>query len=156
MEARLRARIVLFCEHGGFLLLAHDGEAITRSHDTFSVGNLVTGPNDELRGLGTNVFVLGERQGNLFNAVLVAALAEEIGVAAGTLAALSLLNPLVHFAEENLVTAHPLLTLAHAKKYRVCAKRKLARIRLGHDSARLSDLLDCREAIASANDELIG
>jgi hypothetical protein len=87
--------------------LPHRLESLVRFDDPLDLRNEVAGRDGEEDGVGPHPLVLGRRQRDPLDAVVVTALAEELNkLGAGLLAQVA--DPLVDVAEERLVSGDPI------------------------------------------------
>ena len=93
--------------------LLDDGVTVGLADDLLDVDDLVAVRDQEVSGVAANLLVLGERQAHRRRAVVVPALAEEVGLGVAGERLVDLLDALVHPTEERFVLRDPLLPRIH-------------------------------------------
>jgi hypothetical protein len=100
------AGIELECLLASLTVLLDDGKTLDLLHDPFELGVHMAPLDDEVRREATERFVLVDRDGDSLHAVVIRALAHEVGTVTERHMELLIarLNLLVHRAEQRLIT----------------------------------------------------
>src|SRR2546423_5572143 len=117
---RLRARVVLDRDVGGFLELLDHEIALSAGHDALDLRVLVPRHDDEALRVAPNLLVVRACQLEALQAVEVAALADELDTERVSLTERveslgHVLDPLVELPEDGLVPCDPLLARRHRR-----------------------------------------